>query len=110
MISLPSGETVVRLRSAERDKFGDRPEVDDELEITNVGVDWESTDENTAFREATTSQVVIWAPRGADILPVDRVRLSDGSVWRVVGRPMWNGIHPMNGHDFGVKKIQLKES
>ena len=106
----PFGETITRLRSPERDRFGDVPDVDDELDIPNVFVAWESTRENDNFRETTTSDVTVFLPKGSDIKASDHVRLADGSQWRVIGRPLWTGVHPLTGTDFGVMTVKIREA
>lgn len=106
----PFGESITRLRSPERDRYGDQPDVDDQLVITNVGVAWGSTDEDNNFRETTESEATLYVPKSADIVASDHIELADGSRWRVIGRPMWTGVHPITGTDFGIKTIRIREA
>lgn len=106
----PFGETVTRIRPATRDRYGDHEDVPTELAIPNVGIDWNSTSENNNFQESTQSDVTLIMPKGSDIGASDRVRLPDGSEWRVIGRPMWSGVHPITGWDPGVMQVRIREA
>ncbi len=106
----PFGETVVRIRQSTRDRLGDYADVPSEVPISNVGIDWNTTTENNNFRETTESDVTLIVPKGADIEASDRVRLPDGSEWRVIGRPMWSGVHPITGWDPGVMQVRIREA
>lgn len=105
-----SGQTVKRLRAPERDRYGDRPDVDDVLPIPDVGVAWGSTDENNSFQETTESEATLYMPKGVDIVASDHVELEDGSRWRVIGRPMWSGSRPRTGVDFGRMTVRIREA
>lgn len=107
-MKLPYGQTITVIRRGERDRYGDY-EPDSTHEIDNVGIAWESTTDDGQFREATDSGTVLYMPRGADILPTDKVQLPDDSVWSVIGRPQWGQRHPMTGWQPDYKSVRIRE-
>ncbi|MEV0759527.1 hypothetical protein [Nocardia sp. NPDC050435] len=99
------GDTITVLRRPARDKFGDQS-YDAHHTIAGVGIDWAATSADNAageaqFRANIVSDVVLYCPRGADILASDQVELPDGQLYSVVGKPApWKS--PMTGWAPGV--------
>jgi len=108
-VNLPFGQTVTIVRVPARNRHGDPIGDDASHTIESCGVDWNATASNTQFQDVQTTDVDLYVPRGADVVASDKVELSDGSTFRVVGRPMWDQVHPMTGEDFGYKLVRLRE-
>jgi hypothetical protein len=80
-------DTVTILRPAAPDWQGDPS--GDATETTVPGCMFEpagSAETNSSGDTVITGDT-LWLPAGTDILPADRVRLADGTVWAVDGRP-----------------------
>ena len=108
-MNLPFGDTVTIVRASARDRHGDPVGDDASHSIDLCGIDWNATTSNTQFQDVQITDVDLYVPRAADVLASDTVELPDGSTFRVVGRPMWDQVHPMTGTDFGYKLVRLRE-
>lgn len=60
-----------------------------------------------AGRQAFTQESVLYVYRGADVLDGDKVTLPEGD-FIVRGMAENDQVHPMNGHDFGVKRYNIE--
>ncbi|WP_147265900.1 hypothetical protein [Nocardia puris] len=102
---MAAGELITVLRRTKRDQFGDTS-TDAHHQIVGVGIDWSATDYDHVggahdFRANVEVDVVLYCPRGADILASDQVELPDGHVYDVVGAPApWRS--PLTGWAPGV--------
>lgn len=108
----PHGETVTVIRNGGRDRFGDHQPVR-EFTVDGCGVNWNTSTESiyankaVTRSETVTSNVIVYMPVGADVRSTDRIRLHDGSLWRVNGRPArWKS--PFTGGEAGLV-VQLAE-
>jgi hypothetical protein len=105
-VNFPYGETVVRIRSAGRDQFGDPtgPAVPD-LSIPGCAVAPRQAGEQIGQgRIAVTSGLTLYVPPGPDILPSDRIEVR-GVVYEVEGEPAeWRS--PFTGWEPG-REVQL---
>ena len=112
MNRLPFGESVVRERSAGRDRNGDPIGPPTSETFDGWGLDWNATYSNATFQNVNTTDIDGYCPRGQDIRAGDRILVTRGEdvlKFLVQGRPMWDQIHPMTGQDFGYKLVRLRE-
>lgn len=111
---LPFGTAVTRVRPAGKDRHGD-PIGDPSRELLEGwGIDWNATYSNNQFQDVQTTDVDGFAPRDHDVIPGDRIEIIDvrtgvTGVFSVIGRPLWDQLHPMSGTDFGFKLVRLRE-
>jgi hypothetical protein len=102
----PYGETVTRIRSVERDEFGDPiGDAEPNLDIPGCGVAPRQAGEQIGQgRIAVTSGLTLYVPPGADVLPSDRFEVR-GAVWEVAGEPaVWRS--PFTGWEPG-REVEL---
>ena len=102
----PYGETVTRIRSVERDEFGDPiGGAEPNLDIPGCGVAPRQAGEQIGQgRIAVTSGLTLYVPPGADVLPSDRFEVR-GAVWEVTGEPaVWRS--PFTGWEPG-REVEL---
>lgn len=105
-MNFPYGETVTRIRSVERDQFGDPiGAAEPDLDIPGCGVAPRQAGEQIGQgRIAVTSGLTLYVPPGADVLPSDRFEVR-GAVWEVEGEPaVWRS--PFTGWEPG-REVQL---
>lgn len=102
----PFGESILITRPPERDRFGDRPASPATQEVNGVGFAFASTDTKWPLdaEDRGIAEAELFMPLGTDIRKGDTVtRVVDGSTWKPVGGPEWNGsVHPMTGWSPGV--------
>jgi len=100
-MTFPFGVTLTVQRPVGAvDRYGQRTFADHHT-IGPCAVDYSASTENTANREAVTVDAVVFAPPGSDVLATDRIKLSGGDVFRVVGLPApW--LNPFTGWAPGV--------
>lgn len=93
-------ETVTRLR-ATADQFGDLATAT-ETSLRGVVIAPGSSTEVTGGQDTVTTAATLYAPAGTDLVPTDRVRRADGTVWQVDGQPrVWRS--PFTGWQPGVE-------
>ena len=64
---------------------------------------------NTGQRaESSKGGAELYAVKGVDLRPRDRVTRPTGQTFTVVAGPLWDVLHPVTGHDFGVVVYQLE--
>lgn len=108
-MSLPFGDAVTVFRRPPKNRHGDAAGADVPHTIVGCGIDWNATSSNNQFQDVETTDVDLYVPRAGDVIASDRVELPDGSRFTVLGRPMWDQVHPMTGTDFGYKLVRLRE-
>lgn len=106
--TLPHGQTVTVLRYSAKDRHGDPVGAEADHTITGCGVDWNATTSNQEFQDVQITDVDLYVPRAADVVASDKVEIGDRT-FRVLGKPMWNQVHPMTGTDYGYKLVRLRE-
>ncbi|MBF6085218.1 hypothetical protein IU485_28010 [Nocardia cyriacigeorgica] len=109
------GDTITVLRRTARNQFGDSS-YDEHHTITGVAInptggrsgassalgDTDNASGAIDFREQLTNDVIVYLPRGADILASDQIELPDGQVYSVVGKPApWHS--PLTGWAPGIE-------
>ena len=85
-MSLPYGETVTVWREI-MDKFGDVTALVEQRTVDGCGVEQRRSTEDNAGRVQVATGRTLYAPPGAGITATSRVRLADGTTWRVIGDP-----------------------
>lgn len=113
-MKLGRGTKVTRVRPAPKDRHGDPTGDPDRRDLAQWGIDWNATYSNGQFRDVQTTDVDGYAPRADDVLPGDVIEIVDPRTGKVgsfhlLGRPMWDQVHPMSGRDFGYKLVRLRE-
>ena len=84
------------------DRFGDAV-ISDERVIWGCAWAPQISAESTNYRTATvTTGIVLYAPPDANLSAQHRIRLDDGTVWRVTGDPGFFR-NPIGGTDEGVQ-------
>lgn len=58
--------------------------------------------------ESSKGSAELYAVKGVDLRKSDRVTRADGQTFSVVSPALWDGCHPLTGHDFGVVVYQLE--
>ncbi len=106
--ALPFGETVTVVRRGGTDRSGDPIGDDDDHDIEQCGVDWNATTSNTQFQDVQVTDVDLYVPRSADVIASDKVGIGS-RMFRLLGKPMWDQVHPMTGRDYGYKLVRLRE-
>lgn len=84
-MSFPHGQTVTVWQETV-DRFGDVT-VTGERQVGGCGVAPRTSTENTAGRVQVVTGLTLYAPPNSGIAATSRVRLADGTVWRVIGDP-----------------------
>ena len=84
-MSFPYGESVTVWREI-TDKFGDVTVVEQRT-VAGCGVEQHTSTEDNAGRVRVATGRTLYAPPGAGITATSRVRLADGTTWRVIGDP-----------------------
>jgi len=103
-VSFPHGETVTVWREI-TDKFGDTTVVEQRT-VAGCGVAPRTSTEDNAGRVRVTTGITLYAPPGSGITATSRVRLADGTTWRVAGDPgRWRS--PLTGWSPG-DQIELE--
>ena len=105
--SLPHGVLVTVLRSA-TDRHGDPVGDEADHTINGCGVDWNATTSNREFQDVQITDVDLYVPRAADVVASDKVEIG-ARTFHVLGKPMWDQVHPMTGTDYGYKLVRLRE-
>lgn len=106
--TLPHGVTVTVVRRGGNDRHGDPVGDDTDHTIDQCGVDWNATSSNEQFQDVQITDVDLYMPRTADVLASDKIEI-DTHMFRVLGKPMWDQVHPMTGTDYGYKLVRLRE-
>lgn len=60
------------------------------------------------YSESAEGDAELFAVKGVDLRPRDRVARDNGQVFAVVAGPHWTGQHPLTGRDFGRCVFTLK--
>ena len=68
------------------DKFGDVTVVDQRT-VDRCGVEQHTSTEDNAGRVRVATGRTLYTPPGSGITATSRVRLADGTTWRVIGDP-----------------------
>ena len=105
--TLPHGQTVTILRST-KDRHGDRVGAEADHTIAGCGVDWNATTSNREFQDVQITDADLYVPRAADVVASDKVEIGSRT-FHVLGKPMWDQVHPMTGTDYGYKLVRLRE-
>ena len=84
-MSFPYGETVTVWREI-TDRFGDVTVIE-ERQVERCGAAWHMSTEDNAGRVRVITGLTLYSPAGSGITATSRVRLADGTVWRVTGDP-----------------------
>ena len=58
--------------------------------------------------ESSKGSAELYAAKGVNVRKRDRVSRANGQTFAVVSDAMWDGVHPLIGHDFGVVVYQLE--
>jgi head-tail adaptor len=97
---MPLGaDTVTIVRPAATDWQGDPGGNTTEATVTGCMVEPSGSHETNSGGDTVTSDFAVWLPDGTDILATDRVRLADGTVCAVDGRPeRWHDDQGADGH------------
>ncbi|MFT4202191.1 hypothetical protein [Gordonia sp. (in: high G+C Gram-positive bacteria)] len=106
--TLPFGETVTVVRRAGTNRHGDPIGDDADHDIAQCGVDWNATVSNQQFQDVQVTDVDLYVPRAADIVASDKVEIGSRT-FSLLGKPMWDQVHPMTGTDYGYKLVRLRE-
>lgn len=58
---------------------------------------------NTAMRhgESASGSYMLYADKGVNLRPRDRVTCPRGNTYAVVAGPLWDQVHALTGHDYG---------
>ncbi len=103
-MSFPYGESVTVWREI-TDKFGDVTVVEQRT-VDRCGVEQHTSTEDNAGRVRVATGRTLYTPPGAGITATSRVRLADGTTWRVAGDPgRWRS--PLTGWSPG-DQIELE--
>ena len=108
MIELSAPVTGTVIRRGGSDMHGD-PVGDDAHHSVAGGIDWNATTSNLQFQDVQETDADWYVPRAADIVASDKVDFADYGTFRVLGKPMWDQVHPMTGTDYGYKLVRLRE-
>jgi hypothetical protein len=106
-LQVTHGETWTVFRRGPRDRTGDSAFVENG-EIEDCVFDEQPPEEITGGREAAAYGGNLYVPKAADVLATDKLRGPDGIMYRVIGGPKWNKVHPMTGWDSGYKMLRLE--
>lgn len=95
------GETVTVVRAAISDRVGDTIGPPASHSIEGCGINWLSTSDDTDRRDTSITTAELYCPSGADIRSTDKVRLANGDLFHVDGRPAsWR--NPFTGWEAGL--------
>lgn len=96
------GETVVRVRPAGRDRFGNPAGEPSRRDIPGCGVAFTGSSETTSGgRLSVTTNATLYAPYGTDLVASDRVEVR-GVLYEVAGDPSpW--ANPLSGVEHGLE-------
>jgi len=94
---LPYAERLVVVRPPDRDDYGDPlPGSAYRSPLDECVVTAKSSNELTDQRDTVVTQMDVYAPLGADVVPTDLVEREDGTTWQVQGAPaVWRS--PVSG-------------
>lgn len=106
-IELVADETWTVFRRGPRDRTGDAPFAE-HGEIDGCAFDEEPPTEVSDRRESQVERGSLYVPKRHDVLATDKLRSPDGVMYRVIGGPKWNKLHPMTGWDSGFKLFRLE--
>jgi hypothetical protein len=103
LLPLGSGLTVTVLRESVsgRDPYGNDTRTPAETAYSGCAVWPGTTVEDAQGRTTVTTGRTVLFPDAADVVATDKVRLADGTVWRVEGDPAQH-VSPITGARGGV--------
>lgn len=58
--------------------------------------------------ESSKGTCELYCIKGVDLQQRDRITRATGQTYNVVSDVIWDGLHPMTGHDFGVVVYRLE--
>lgn len=64
--------------------------------------------DNALKGESRSLQIELYAERGADLKPRDRIKRANGQSFSVLAGPMWDQSQPQTGHNFGWMVFQVE--
>lgn len=105
--TLPHGQTVTILRST-KDRHGDRVGAEVDHTIAGCGVDWNATTSNREFQDVQITDADLYVPRAAGVVASDKVEIGSRT-FHVLGKPMWDQVHPMTAPTTASKLVRLRE-
>lgn len=98
---------TLTVQRGETDKYGNR-ETTDTHSVQGV-IAWGTYTRRDGVRgESATGDAELYAAKGVDLRPRDRVTRANGQKFAVVAGPLWDQPHPLTGHDYRLCVFTLE--